>query len=155
MTLPVRLGEARAGRVAAPLLRLAAARIGDQQEFVVRQELVLQRGLLHLVVVLLKECNEALRDGLARGVRLRHLTTTMYRHVDAQPRVVLGSHHSDGLHDLRAQRIGQDLLQRHTVHLDVALGSLRDRGHGDCRLLLAEGLHLLQRVALVSGHDRP
>ena len=108
----------------APLLGLAAAGVRNQQALVRGQEGSLDGGLLSLVRVLLHVRNEALRDGLAGGVRLRDRTTTADRHVDLQAGVLAGANGVDGLEDLGAERLRQDLLQRDAVDLDVALGRL-------------------------------
>ena len=147
--LTVGLREARAGRVTAPLLGLAAAGVRNQQALVRGQEGSLDGGLLSLVRVLLHVRNEALRDGLAGGVRLRDRTTTADRHVDLQAGVLAGANGVDGLEDLGAERLRQDLLQRDAVDLDVALSRLRDGGNRDGSLLLAEGLDALDDVLLL------
>jgi len=151
--LSVGLGEAGAGRVATPLLGLAAARVSDQQELVEGKKLVLESSLLHLILELLEVRDEALGDGLAGGVGLGDLATTTHGHVNAKTGVVLGAYDVHGLENLGAERLGQDLPQRNTVDADVALGRLGDGGNGNGGLLLAEGLDLLEgKLLLVSGH---
>jgi hypothetical protein len=149
--LSVGLGEARAGRVTAPLLGLAAAGVSDQDALVVGEEDLLDLGLLSLVGVLLEVRNEALSDSLAGSVGLSNRTTTTDGHVDLEAGVLGGANGVDGLEDLGAEGLGEDLVNRDAVDLDVALGRLGHRRDGDGGLLLTEGLDALDHV-LLSGH---
>ncbi|RNC31408.1 hypothetical protein TcCL_Unassigned06067, partial [Trypanosoma cruzi] len=103
-------------------------------------------------LVLLVVRNEALGDGLASGIGLGNLASTTDCYIDAQASKLAGTDHIHGLHNLRTERLRENLGNRDAVHANVALRSLRHRSDSNSRLLLAEGLHLLVRVALLSSH---
>ena len=152
--LTVRLGEARAGRVATPLLGFGAAGIGDEEGTVVGEVLVLGTGLLNFVGVLLEVSNEALSDGLAGSVSLRDLTTTTDGDVDLKAGEELGANDGDGFHNLGAERLGLEHVDGDTVDLDVGLGGLGDGGDGGGVLSLAEGLDAADNLGGLGGSSR-
>ena len=138
--------------MATPLLRLAPTWVGDKQGAVQGEVRVLDCGLLNLVGVLLVVRYEALGDSLAGGVGLRHWTSSANSDVELQAREALRADGVDGLEDLSAEGLRQDLVQRDAVDLDVALGRLRHRRDGNRGLLLAEGLDALDHVGRLLGH---
>ena len=152
--LTVRLGEARAGRVATPLLGFGAAGIGDEEGTVVGEVLVLGTGLLNFVGVLLEVSDEALSDGLAGSVSLRDLTTTTDGDVDLKAGEELGANDGDGFHNLGAERLGLEHVDGDSVDLDVGLGGLGDGGDGGGVLSLAEGLDAADDLGGLGGSSR-
>uniref|UniRef100_A0A7S3R7Z4 Uncharacterized protein n=1 Tax=Dunaliella tertiolecta TaxID=3047 RepID=A0A7S3R7Z4_DUNTE len=82
--LSVGLLEPRAGTATTKLLWLAAAGVRHQQAAVVLQQVILQLGLALLIHVLLVEGDHSLGDGLADGVDLRDVATTLDAQADVQ-----------------------------------------------------------------------
>merc|ERR1719199_262535 len=140
--LTVGLLAASAGARTTELLRLAAARVGDQQGAIVRHKDVLDLPLGGLVDVLLVVGDDGLGNRLPDRVDLRGVATALHAKTDVNVGKALAAQQQNRLEDLVAEHLGLDKLNGAAIDLDqaTALLAVRD-GHG--RLLATESLHAL------------
>ena len=120
----VRLGIAGACRRTAPVLGLAATRVGDEQKAVEREQNVLDLALRRLVDVLLVVGDHALGNRLADGVDLCGLATARHAHADVDLLEAVLAEQADRLLDLDAQHLGLEHRERSAVDLQQALAGL-------------------------------
>merc|ERR1719263_457906 len=116
--LTVRLLAAGAGARAAELLRLASARVSDEQAAIVRDEDLLNLLLLGLVDVFLVVRHDRLGDRLPDGVDLRRVATTLDADAQVHDGEALAAEQQDRLEDLVAQQLRLHQLNGAAVDLD-------------------------------------
>merc|ERR1719277_1510270 len=147
---PVGLLEARPRATTAKLFRLAAARICDNERPIISHEDVLDVLLRCLVNVLLVVCDDPLGNGLAHGIDLPSVATTLHAkaNVNLLELVPEQQHRLVYLHAEDVRLHGVDWA---AVHADLPGARAHER-HGDCVLLPAEALHLLFLGALIVRH---
>merc|ERR1719321_2499730 len=138
----VGLLETRTRGAASELLRLAAARVSDDEGAVVRHQDVLDFFLRGLIDELLVVGDHALGDGLAQGVDLRGVTAALHAEPNVDLPAPLLAHQQQRLEDFDAEDVGLHRVDGATIHagLPGAGADERDR-HGV--LLAAEALDLL------------
>jgi hypothetical protein len=137
--LTVRLLETGAGTVTTELLGLGAARVGNEEGAVEGNELGLDLLLGDLVDVLAVVSDKTAGDGLANGVDLGNVTTTGNADADVDVGELLGAEDGDGLEQLSAEELGDNVGKGDAVDLDHALTGLNlgDSGGGLLKQKLA------------------
>ena len=108
--LTVTLLEASAGRASSELLRLAPAWISDKEGPVIRHENLLDLLLGGLVDVLLVVRHDGLGDGLADGVNLGSVASTLDANTDVEIGELLLAEKKDRLEGFEAEDLGLEKL---------------------------------------------
>jgi len=121
------------------LLRFASSRISDKESTVELDQLLLDLLLGSLVNILLVVSNDSLSDSLTDGVDLRSRATTTDTDADVHLVEHVVSEDVERFHNLSAENLGAEKIQRDTVNLHQTSASLAggDSGGG---FLLAEDL---------------
>ena len=138
--LTVRLLVACAGTGSAELLRLAATRVRNEEGSVVLHQNVLNLVLRRLVDVLLVVGDKGLGDGLADGVDLCRLTSTLDADANVHNTEFVLAHKEDRLEALEAHGLGLEEIDGHSVHLDDPAAGFAVC-HGGGVALASEYLH--------------
>uniref|UniRef100_A0A182TWB2 Uncharacterized protein n=1 Tax=Anopheles melas TaxID=34690 RepID=A0A182TWB2_9DIPT len=113
-----------AGTWTAELLRLAAARIRNQQRSVVLGQDVLQLLARRLIDVLLVEGDQRLGDGLPDGVDLCYVTAAAHADADVDAGELFLAEQQQRLLQLVAQDLRLDLVQRAAIDTQQSLSAL-------------------------------
>lgn len=129
------------------LLGLAAARVGDEEGFVVLDEEFLKLALDGLVVVLLGVSDDTLGDGLADGQNLRGRTTTSDANANVESLKARCAQKKDGLQNLQSHGGGLHNVQRLSIDTNIS-AAFSDGGDSGGVLLPSESLN--QFVLLLS-----
>ena len=109
------------------LLRLRPPGVGDEESAVVRDELLLELERTRGIEVLGVVGNNGLRDGLADGIHLRGVSTTLHTktNVNRGERLLAGN--KDRLVDLEAQDLRLEERDGRAVDVDEAAALLSVR----------------------------
>lgn len=102
------------------LLRLRSPGISDQQSTVIRNQLLLELQCAVSVDVLGVVCDNRLGNGLADGVNLRCVSTTLHTNTDVDSLESLFASNEHGLVDLEAQDLGLEEVDRRAIDVDEA-----------------------------------
>ena len=122
--LTVRLLEPAPRSLSSELLRLAATRVRDDQRPIVAQQNVLDLVLALLIHVLLVERHQSLGNSLTQRIRLAHATSSLDPKPNINLREPLLSQQQDRLHDLPAEGVRLDDVERGSVEPDLSLAPL-------------------------------
>ena len=133
------------GTVAAEFLGLHAARIRNEQSFVVLDKERFQLTLGVFVVVLLVIGNDGLGNSLTHGQNLSRRTGAGDTHADVKISEVSGAEQKNRLPNLHPEGSGLEDLNGLSVNVDKAFAGSAS-GNGGRVLLAAESLNLLNLV---------
>ena len=128
----VRLLPASTSTVTTKLLRFCSPRVRNQERPVVRDELLLELERTRGIEVLGVVGNNGLRDGLADGIHLRGVSTTLHTKTNVNRGESLLAGNKDRLVDLEAQDLGLQKVDGRAVNVNeaTALLCVGDRSSG-------------------------
>ena len=107
------------------LLRFCSPRVRNQERPVVRDELLLELERTRGIEVLGVVGNNGLRDGLADGIHLRGVSTTLHTKTDVNRGEGILSGNENRLVDLEAQDLRLEERDGRAVDVDEAATLLR------------------------------
>jgi len=138
----VRFLVASSGTVTTELLGFHASWVGDEKTLIVLNEQLFKFSLWCLIMILLVEGDQRLRDSLTDCHNLRSCTTTLYTDTDVQVLEAVSSEKQDWFPDLKTEGCGLKKLEGLSVNFDEASAS-GGVSNSCCIFLSAEALNLL------------